>query len=95
MQYSADTLLFLRKDLAQVKNPKWILPSFAQISGLRINFHKYELVPLNVPHDEVQLSAQALSCRIGSFPTKYLGVHFFIVMTHCLLDNCEGILNII
>jgi hypothetical protein len=54
-------------------NLKWILSYFEKISGLRINFHKCELVPINVGDDEADF-AQTLSCRLGKFPLKYLGV---------------------
>lgn len=74
MQYADDTLLFLKNDLEQVMNLKWLLSCFEQISGMRINFHKCELVPINVDMDEAQLVAQSLCCKLGSFPIKYLGV---------------------
>ena len=74
MQYADDTLLFLNKDMAQVMNLKWLLSCFEQVSGLRINFHKCELVPINVSQDEAQDFAQTLCCRLGNFPIKYLGV---------------------
>jgi hypothetical protein len=45
-----------------------------QISGMRINFHKSELVPLNLDMDEAHRFAHVISCPLGSFPIKYLGV---------------------
>jgi hypothetical protein len=29
-------------------NLKWIFSCFEQMAGMRINFHKYDLVPINV-----------------------------------------------
>jgi hypothetical protein len=45
---------------------------------MRINFHKCDLVALNVDEQEAQLFSQILSCRQGKLPMKYLGVplHF-------------------
>jgi hypothetical protein len=47
---------------------------YEQISGMRINFHKSELVPLNLELDEAHRLAHVFSCPLGSFPIKYLGV---------------------
>jgi hypothetical protein len=45
---------------------------------MRINYHKRELVPLNLSEEQVHLASHIFSCPIGSFPIKYLGVplHF-------------------
>jgi hypothetical protein len=45
---------------------------------MRINFHKCDLVALNVDEQEAQLFSQILSFRLGKLPMKYLGVplHF-------------------
>jgi hypothetical protein len=51
---------------------------FEQISGMRVNFHKSEVIALNVDEIETSRIANIFSCPIGSFPLKYLGVtlHF-------------------
>jgi hypothetical protein len=74
MQYADDTLLFLRNNLNNVINLKWILSCFEQMSGMRINFHKCDLIAINVEVDEAQTIAQSLCCRLGEFHMKYLGV---------------------
>jgi hypothetical protein len=74
MQYADDTLLFLENDLNSARNLKWILSCFEQMSGMRINFHKCDLVPINVEDGDAQLLAQVLSCKLGEFPMQYLGV---------------------
>ena len=51
LQYADDTLLFLQNNLVQARNLKWILSIFEQISGMRINFNKSDLVPINVPEE--------------------------------------------
>ena len=73
VQYADDTLLFLENNIESAKNIKWLLACFEQMSGLRINFHKCHLVPINTNEEEAQCVAQALSCGLGSFPLKYLG----------------------
>ena len=74
MQYADDTLLFLRMERSYVLNLKWLLSCFEHLSGMRINFHKCDLVSINVPEEEAQNFSQVLSCRLGAFPLKYLGV---------------------
>jgi hypothetical protein len=74
MQYADDTLLFLKNNLDKVVNLKWILSCFEQMSGMRINFHKCDLIAINVEEEEAQTIAQSLCCRLGEFPMKYLGV---------------------
>ena len=51
---------------------------FEKISGMRINFHKSEIVPMNLDVDEAHEISHLFGCPIGSFPMKYLGVplHF-------------------
>jgi hypothetical protein len=44
LQYADDTLLLLDKDEAHARNMKCILTCFEMISGMRMNFHKSELV---------------------------------------------------
>jgi hypothetical protein len=78
LQYADDTLLFLENNLAVARNLKWLLSCFEQLSSMRINFHKCDLVALNVDEQEAQLFSQILRCRLGKLPMKYLGVplHF-------------------
>jgi hypothetical protein len=73
MQYADDTLLFLESKMENVQNLKWLLSCFEQLSGMRINFHKCDLVPINVECEEAQLFSQTLSCKLGKFPMNYLG----------------------
>ncbi|KAK1678559.1 hypothetical protein QYE76_039407 [Lolium multiflorum] len=52
LQYADDTLLFLEKNNRIATDMKWVLTCFEQISGMRINYHKRELIPINVEVDE-------------------------------------------
>lgn len=55
-------------------NLKWVLTCFEQVSGMRINFDKSEMIPLNLDPDEITNLGEILGCPIGKFPIKYLGV---------------------
>jgi hypothetical protein len=48
LQYAADTILFIDKNEEGVRNLKSILTCFEMMSVMRINFHKSEVVPINI-----------------------------------------------
>jgi hypothetical protein len=60
------------------RNLKWLLTLFEQMSGMRINYHKSDLLTINVDDAEANLFAQIFGCKLGEFPFTYLGVplHF-------------------
>jgi hypothetical protein len=74
LQYADDTLLFLEKSNRIATNLKWILTCFEQISGMRINYHKSELIPINVEIEECTSFLEIFGSVLGSFPIKYLGI---------------------
>ena len=74
LQYADDTILFSRIEEVYTRNRKSILIWFEQLSGMRINFHKSELIPMNVEPESVHNLAHLFSCPIGALPIKYLGV---------------------
>ena len=41
---------------------------------MKINYHKSDLMTLNLDEDEQNSLAKLFCCNIGSFPIKYLGV---------------------
>jgi hypothetical protein len=78
LQYADDTLLFLEKNREVAINFKWILTCFEQLSGMRINYHKSELIGINVDNMEMSPFLEIFQCVEGQFPIKYLGLplHF-------------------
>jgi hypothetical protein len=74
MQYADDTLLFLKNDISSAINLKWLLSCFEQMFAMRINFHKCDLIAINMEDEIAQNVSQTLSCGLGQFPMKYLGV---------------------
>lgn len=47
---------------------------FEQISGMRVNFLKSELIPMNLSEIEAHEISHLFSCPLGAFPIKYLGI---------------------
>jgi hypothetical protein len=50
---------------------KWALKGFEGISGLKINFAKFELIPLNLFSIEIVELAYIFQCKVGKLPFKY------------------------
>jgi len=74
LQYADDTILFLLNNLEQACHFKWLLACFENLSGMKINYNKSDLLTLNLSDDENLAFARLFCCNIGNFPIKYLGV---------------------
>ena len=48
LQYTDDTIIFSDCEESHLRNLKCCLCLFEQISGMRINFHKTEVIPMNL-----------------------------------------------
>jgi hypothetical protein len=78
LQYVDDTLLFSSYEDQHLNNLKRILMIFERVSGMRVNFHKSDCIPLNVDEGRAHEIAHILSCPLGKLHLKYLSVplHF-------------------
>uniref|UniRef100_A0A8R7PZV3 Reverse transcriptase domain-containing protein n=1 Tax=Triticum urartu TaxID=4572 RepID=A0A8R7PZV3_TRIUA len=74
LQYANDTILFLEKSVHKARNFKWLLSCFENLSGMKINFHKSDLMTINMDEPSAKEFAQIFCCKNGSFPIKYVGV---------------------
>jgi hypothetical protein len=74
IQYADDTLLILPADRVQLLVLKDLLHKFSLSTGLKINYNKSQLIPINVPHDQVQNLADSIGCQVGVLPFTYLGL---------------------
>jgi hypothetical protein len=52
---------------------------FEQMSGLKINFGKSELILVRGDNDIAREYAEVFNCQVGLFPIKYLGIPIFLV----------------
>jgi hypothetical protein len=77
MQYSDDTLLFLKHDLESAYQLKWLMTCFEPIFGMKINYHKSDMAPINLEEDETQTYGRIFCCKLRGFPFKYLGVSLY------------------
>jgi hypothetical protein len=74
VQYADDTLLIMPADANQMGILKEVLNKFSRSTGLRINFSKSQMVPINVLDDLMQQLATDFGCQIGVMPFTYLGL---------------------
>jgi hypothetical protein len=74
LQYANDTLIFMQGDINQLQHLKDILHSFAETTGLKVNFEKSFMAPINVTEDRLNILASTLGCSKESLPFTYLGL---------------------
>jgi hypothetical protein len=74
LKYADDTLILIQYNEQHIVNLKFLLMCFEDMSGLRINYHKSEVIVLGQP-DEIQHQvADMLNSKLGAFPFTYLGM---------------------
>uniref|UniRef100_A0A0A8Y5Y3 Reverse transcriptase domain-containing protein n=1 Tax=Arundo donax TaxID=35708 RepID=A0A0A8Y5Y3_ARUDO len=74
LQYADDTILFLDRSVENANNFKWIMTCFELMSGMRVNYHKSELIPIYMHEEECITYANIFGCPVGNFPIRYLGI---------------------
>jgi hypothetical protein len=74
VQYADDTLLILQACPVQLLALKELLQSFAAGTGLKVNYSKSCLLPVNVSSELLQFLATTFGCAVGSLPFTYLGL---------------------
>lgn len=74
LHFADDTLLFLETKPTMIEHLKFLLLGFESLSGLKINFDKSALVPLNISQELANSLSSQLGCQLTSLPITYLGV---------------------
>lgn len=74
LQYADDTLIIMEGCPTQLSHLKALLGDFATSTGLKVNYSKSMLVPINIAMDKTNLLAQSFGCMVGSLPFTYLGL---------------------
>jgi hypothetical protein len=77
LQYADDTIIMIKDDDTQIANLKFLLMCFEDMSNLKINFHKSEVVVMGRSATRQQTVADYLNCKLGEFPFMYLGIPNF------------------
>ena len=74
IQYADDTILVIPACMQQAQVIKTILTDYASSVGLRINFHKSTLIPINCGAEKSQEIANIFGCVVGKMPFTHLGL---------------------
>jgi hypothetical protein len=74
IQYADDTILILEACPRQLFFLKAMLNSFADSTGLHVNYNKSNIYPINVSEQKMALLANTFHCKVGALPFTYLGL---------------------
>lgn len=74
IQYVDDTILVMRASQRELFCLKGIRQSFAKSTGLKVNYNKSNMIPLNLSEDQAQNLASTFRCKLGGLPFTYLGL---------------------
>jgi hypothetical protein len=74
IHYAYDTLIIMEGCLRQLQHLKDILHIFTDAIGLKVNYNKSLMVPLNIPEHSLVSLATSFNCAKGSLPFTYLGL---------------------
>ena len=74
LQYADDTMIMVEGSDSNIVNLKFLLLCFEEMSRLKINFDKSEVVVFGYSEAEQHSITDNLNCRLASFPISYLGM---------------------
>lgn len=100
IQYADDTLIVLEASAPQLFFLRGILQSFSDSTGLRVNYSKSMMVPINLNNERLVHLARTFGCQTGSFPFTYLGLPMGLTKPKVddflpLISKCEKRLSFI
>jgi hypothetical protein len=67
-------LILIQNSDDNIRNLKFLLMCFEDMSGLKINYQKSEIIVMGEPEAEQARIANLLNCKKGSFPFIYIGL---------------------
>jgi hypothetical protein len=74
LQYADDTILCIQDDIIQAANLKLLLYLYEDMSGLKINFSKSEVIMVSQDEAKSLEFSNMFNCTTGKWPIKYLGI---------------------
>jgi hypothetical protein len=91
IQYADDTIVVMKADQRQLLCHKVILETFAQSTGLRVNYSKSGLVPLNLSAEKAEIMTGVFGCKRQEIPFTYLGLP--MGTTRPRVEHYEPVMN--
>ena len=94
IQYADDTLIILEGDPRQLHFLKSLLNQFSESTGLKVNFSKSLMLPINVNEGRFDLLSRTFGCAKGTLPFTYLGLPLGLTKPRVedftpLVNKCE------
>lgn len=74
IQYADDTLIIVEGDTRQLFFLRSLLNTFSLCTGLKVNFSKTMMVPINMSNERLNVLSRTYGCATGSLPFTYLGL---------------------
>ena len=74
IQYADDTLIVMEACSRQLITLEAILHSFGESIGLKVNYSKSVMVPINISEERLDHLARAFNCEKGKLSFTYLGL---------------------
>jgi serine protease inhibitor ecotin len=74
IQYVDGTLMIMEACPQQLFVLKYILNTFADSTGLKVNYSKSSVIPINLSPDRLAHLVGTFNCQAGSLPSTYLGL---------------------
>jgi len=74
VQYADDTLIVMKACSRQLWTLKALLHTFGESTGLKVNYSKSVMVPINTSQAKLDHLARTFNCATGSLPFTYLGL---------------------
>jgi len=53
---------------------KGLLQSFTESTGLKVNYFKSQMIPLNLTQEQASILANTFGCQLDTLPFTYLGL---------------------
>jgi len=73
-EFGKQLVLLKKADQQQISYLKNLLDTFALSTGLKVNFSKSSMIPINVSAENLASLAATFGCQIASLPFTYLGL---------------------
>ncbi|KAK4387116.1 putative ribonuclease H protein [Sesamum angolense] len=89
--FADDILLFCRADIPSIRVIKHTLSEFAELSGLKVNPNKSQIILSRAVQQEKQQMIDILGFQEGSLPVKYLGVP--LISSSLTIADCKPLIN--
>ncbi|KAL0373166.1 UNVERIFIED_CONTAM: Retrovirus-related Pol polyprotein from type-2 retrotransposable element R2DM [Sesamum calycinum] len=89
--FADDVLLFYRADIPSIQVIKNTLWQFAELSGLKVNPNKSQIILSWAAQQEKQQILDTLGFQEGCLPVKYLGVP--LISSRLTIADCKPLIN--